>query len=450
MMKNKNDFPIQVFPKVLQDFIMAYIAATNLSTKFTAVAILLALATAVGTTYSLLYKTTYKVFASFYCAFVAQSGAGKTAPLSMAFSPIKKCVERAHADYKAAKQKHDTYMALPAAERSQVPKVEPPVLHRYLMDDFTFEKLLRSLSETRRGLGIKVEELNGLFKSIGRYTGGASPEIEFYNSFWSGENKSVDRVTGEPLYIPSSALTICGNIQPGVMQTMFDKGNDQNGLIARFLFCTEPNAQIPRQDRTELDTSMLDAYNELMGKILDTPMMVDLDGKEVPREMGLTEEAIQLYQTWHNEMFIPDADEESRPLYREAKIKLSQYVLRFTLLLEVVSRVVDDDPDANVGLEAMKSAILLYNFFVVELDYIYGIIYEKDITLLMTEKQRKFYNGLRPDGVIIGESLYELARDKYGLSKDMVKKFLGNKKYFTRTEKGTYRRNYAPDKYLQL
>ncbi len=186
------------------------------------------------------------------------------------------------------------------------------------MDDFTLEKLYRNLAENPRGIGIKVEELNGLFKTIGRYTKGSGPDVEFYNSFWSGEPKNVDRASGEPLYIPSAAITIFGTMQPGVISTMFGGGNDENGLTSRFLYTCLLNAQIPRQERKEFDASLLEYYNAIIGKLLDLEMLIDLDDREIPRELRLTEEAMNLYLNWHNEVFLPSANDESRQEPRRA------------------------------------------------------------------------------------------------------------------------------------
>ena len=137
-------------------------------------------------------------------------------------------------------------------------------------------------------------------------------------------------------------------------------------------------------------------------------------------------------------------------MYREGLIKLSQSVLRFALVLRIAKFAADEGTDAAVELEDIEAGILLFDFFAAELDYIYGIVVNEDITLSMTEKQRTFYNSLRPDNIMVGAPLYELASEKYGLTRDMVKKFLANKKYFTRTEKGIYKRNYVADPYLNI
>lgn len=441
-----NDFPINVFPQRLQAFITAYLTATNLPGKFVCVSVFMALATAIGSTYKLFYKVGYEVFASFYCVLVASSGSGKTAPLSMAYRPIETRRRNEYLAYRKALREYSNYLKLTDEERAGHPKVEPPIYTPFIVDDFTIEKLWRIMADCPRGITIKNEEIAAMFKAAGRYSGGKSADSEFFNSFWSGEAKSVDRVSGEPLYISPAALSIFGTIQPGAaFDNMFRNGNDQNGLIPRFLFSCLPNAGIIPQTKDDLDLSIFGDYTRIINRLLDVEMMVDLDGNLVPRPLRLSPEARDLYLSWYNNVFTPLATEESRSLYYEGLIKLAQYVLKFVIVLQVARYATDEGTDEVVELDAMKGAILMFNYFRAELDYVNGVVNEKDPTLKMSEQQRSVYNHFGGGEFIVGTTLYETLYEKYGFSKDQMKKFVQNKQYFTRVRHATYRRTYMPE-----
>lgn len=440
-----NDFPINVFPQRLQAFISAYLAATNLPAKFVGVSVFMALAAAIGSTYKLLYKVKYEVFASFYCVLVARSGSGKTAPLSAAFHPIETRRRNEYLAYRKALREYSNYLKLSDEERAGRPEMEPPVYSPFIVDDFTIEKLWRIMADCPRGLTIKNEEISAMFKAAGRYSGGKSIDSEFLNSFWSGEAKGVDRVSGEPLYISPAALSIFGTIQPSAMDHMFRNGNDHNGLIPRFLFSCLPNAHIIPQTKDDLDLSIFDDYTRIINRLLDVQMMVDLDGNLIPRLLRLSPEARDLYLNWYNEVFTPLATEESRSLYYEGLIKLSQYVLRFVIVLQLARYATDEGTDEVVELDVMKGAILLFNYFRAELDYVNGVVNEKDPTLKMSEQQKSVYNHFGGREFIVGATLYETLYEKYGFTKDQMKKFVQNQEYFTRVRHATYRRTYMPE-----
>jgi len=435
----ENKFPFEtVFPKALADLIQELHEVYGFPVEFSAGSLLVAFATAIGATIQLKFKDKFIVMSNLFCMLCGDPGTCKSHPLTFMFKPIEKREAKYYMEYQKELEEYNTYEKMSKKEKEELEPVTKPTLRVNALDNYTLESLLKILSENPRGLSVVVDELNGFFENMNRYNSGSDGET--YNTLWSGGVTKVSRVSAEPLYVPPTAVSIFGTIQPGILQNVFSKDKDKNGLTARFLFIMPENLKPVKWTFEEIDEVLIEQYHLAIEKLLDVELRFNENGEPEPTIVNFTDEALNRIIEWHNgNEYLGKIIEESGHTYYEAFIKLDNYALRFALILQIMYASFENEPLDKVGIRAVENAILLVNYFMKEVIKVHKLVYAKDIRLQMSEKQREVYNILPPVFYIC--QMYDKVA-KLGFTKDQMKKFVGIPKYFTRIGRGNYNKNF--------
>ena len=273
---------------------------------------------------------------------------------------------------------------------------------------------------------------------MNRYNSGSDGET--YNTLWSGGDVKVSRVSSEPIYVQPTAVSIFGTIQPAILQNVFSKDKDKNGLTARFLFVMPENLEPIKWTLEEIDEVLIEKYHQAIFELLDVELQFNENGEPEPTILKFTDEALNRIIEWRNgHEYRGKIIEEKGHTYFEAFLKLDNYALRFALILQIMYASFENEPLDKVGIRAVENAILLVNYFMKEVIKVHRLIYERDIRLQMSEKQREVYEILPP--VFYINQIYDKVL-KLGFTRDQMKKFVGIPKYFTRIGRGNYKKNF--------
>jgi putative DNA primase/helicase len=121
--------------------------------------------------------------------------------------------------------------------------VDPPIEHRYIVNDSTVEKLGALLNENPHGLMLFRDELYGFLATMDRQ--GHENDRSFYCEAWAGTSAyTYDRISRGTLHIQAACVSILGGIQPGrlarYLREMF-AGHGDDGLIQRFQLAVYPD-----------------------------------------------------------------------------------------------------------------------------------------------------------------------------------------------------------------
>jgi hypothetical protein len=131
-------------------------------------------------------------------------------------------------------------LAKSALKVSDEPK---PIQKRYLVNDFTVEKLGEILVENPRGLTIFRDELTGLLNTLNRE--GHQSDRSFLLEGWNGNGSySWDRIGRGTIHIPHVCLALFGTIQPGPLARYMKgtiNGEEADGFIPRFQVLVYPD-----------------------------------------------------------------------------------------------------------------------------------------------------------------------------------------------------------------
>jgi hypothetical protein len=357
-------FPLEVLPEKLMDYAAELAAANNVPTDYTGCMVLGVAGGAIGNRRRLQIKPGHTQSACLFLAIVAPPGGAKSPTLEAVARPLQDEQWRRQRAWKKEKQE---WAAKDPKERG-----DKPLLSRCVADGFTFEKLKELLAKNPEGLALPLDELRQIVCAINQYKQGRGTDRTDLLRLWSGVTLINDRCKDEePVYIPKPFISIVGNIQPDLVQSL--RGEDRKGRPAdndggldRFLFSfAEPPKECGERWQ-EVCPELEMAWDNAVRALLALEMDKDAEsGDQRPRLLPLSgcgRDAWQRFTDAHaKEMNADDFPEHLRGPWS----KLRAYCGRLALILDCLDFVSGDGGDTcrQVNGEAMDRAAKLVGYF---------------------------------------------------------------------------------------
>jgi len=435
-------FPVDALPEPVRGFVAAAAKAIGCDPSYLALPLLTALAAAIGNTRRLQLKRGWNVPAILWVAIVGESGTAKTPAFKLVMRPIRdrqqKALER-HAEamlaYEADLARYDKQLTEWKRDKKTTAdppqKPEPPQAERFIVCDTTVEALAPLLLSNPRGLLLARDELAGWIGSFDRYSGGKSgADAAHWLSMHNGESIIVDRKTGVPktIYVPLASVSVCGGIQPGILNRALGIEHRESGLAARLLL-TCPTRKAKRWTEADIDPAAEEQIARLVDRLYELQPAIESDGDLRPVIVGLTPEALAIWKTYYN-MHAQEQVDLSGDL-SAAWSKLEEYAARLALVVHFV-RWAANDPTLRsaekVDAESMAAGLKLAEWFKGEARRVYAMLAESD----GDGDQRRLIEWIERKGSSVSardvqqgcrwlrtpgaaeEALAELAKDGYG------------------------------------
>lgn len=371
--KVDNPFPVEVFPKTIQQIITGTNQSLNFPIDFIGSSLLYAVSVAIGNTYKVEVKKGWIESAVIYLAIVGRAGTNKSHPLRWAISPITNQDKSTYKQYEEQKLVYDKSVRLSKKEKSdnETDELTKPVWQKYLLSDFTPEALALVHQNNKRGIGVNVDELAGWFKNFNRYNKGS--EMEFWLSSWSGSPISIDRKTSDPIFIPLPYISVCGTIQTGLLNEIAKDSRTQNGFIDRILFVIPENVKKQYWSESELNPVVSANWHKVLTEILQVSLDYDESHNPNPILLKITPDAKQIFIDWvdANTDQINNAEIDA---IGGVYSKLEIYTLRLSLILERLRCACGESDKQAISIEAMQGAIKLIEYFRNSADKVNSII----------------------------------------------------------------------------
>lgn len=309
-------FPIEVFPQAIQDYINELNCALNYKKDFIAVSFMFAMGTLNGNHIKLKVKNGWTAATTFWMAVVGESGVMKTHPINQMLAPLKVIDRR-------SKEAYDWEMVgfnrLDEKERKQTDR---PAFRQILINDATLEAIHYAHKVNPRGLGYYKDELIGFINDMNKYRKGS--DEQFWLESFNNSSYTVNRVTKEPLLLDNIMINIIGSIQPTVLDTAIS-GSNGNGMIERFLY-TASEGNRYNINRNDIDPAWLNWYEQSVLNIYAT-----LDDKT--KIITMTDEAFDHFVEIDKKFCaIQNSDNETSGIVNYIN-KMKTYTPRFALLL---------------------------------------------------------------------------------------------------------------------
>jgi hypothetical protein len=325
------NFPIEVFPKEIQEIINMYVSNLNINKDYASASILFAFAAAIGSTYKLKVKRGWQELPTIFIALVGKPGINKSAPISIFSNPLEKADKVLYDSFLEDFKKYKQQKNFKDGNNPNV--IDEPIRKQLVIKDATQEALLHALHQNPHGLAGIYDELGAFLKSFNKYKSGGGGDEEVMLSLFSGKSISINRKNTEPILISNPFFSLIGGIQPQVLINLLGNNRIDNGLTHRFLFVYPDN--VIREPLSENDvTEETEELFDLLIKSLLKPTDILL-GNNTNRTIGLSKEAMIVYKKFRqriDEIINNERSDAISGIYA----KLDIYFLRLSLIIHLI------------------------------------------------------------------------------------------------------------------
>ena len=379
-------FPVDVLPPVLGSFIGAVSRAVGCDPAFTVMPALAACASAIGNTRRLRMKRGWFVPPILWCAVIGESGSQKSPPMRVVIGFLKDRQRTLSEQHRAAmsqfkEDEREFKCALKQHEKKggDLPdEPQRPVAERCIVSDATIESLVTILSDNWRGVLLSRDELVGWIGSFDRYAGRgtASADAAHWLSIYNAESIIVDRKTGDTpsIFVPDAAVSVCGGIQPGILNRAISAEHRENGLLSRLLLAYPPRQ--PKQWRDdEIPQADEDAFRELLTGLFSLGSDTDTVGCPKPAIVWLSDEARSIVKDYVNSHGAEQAGLTGD--LAAAWSKLEEIPARLALIIHCIRHVCGDAVDPWIcDADSMRAGVTLATWFKDETERVYRLLAE--------------------------------------------------------------------------
>lgn len=408
-----NEFPIDVFPKFFQEYILELKRTLNFHIDFSSAGLMFAFSTLIGNKYKLKVKNGWEATPIFWFACVGYPGTIKTHPIKTMLKPLS-IID------KKSKKKYDLDLHDYNKEKDLNPNtpLNKPLFKQLLISDYTVEALHAIHNINKRGIGLYKDELKGFLNDMNKYRKGS--DEEFWLESFNNGSYIVNRVTKEPIMVDNICINIIGTIQHDVLNKVIGdyKGN---GLIDRFLFTSAETTVFNLTD-AEIDEKYFNVWLKVC-EGMDLNFLFDGDNTEV---LTMDGETFKIYQEIDSEYCnIQNSESESQDI-KNYLSKMKTYVPRFALLFSIIDAIGNDGYIEILPIH-MTKAKKVSNYFIRTARNVFNANNE----VLDIKEVESSLKGLKRADKII--SLLEKGFKKsevakyYGVSRQTIYKIIENK-----------------------
>lgn len=348
-------FPIDVFPEVLQKYILVCAETLNSSIDYMGCALLFLASVSIGNSLNVEVKKGWKETANLWMALVGKAGIGKTPSISNITYPLEKLnsgeIKRFIKDF----QKYDDYKSLDMQEQQLAEEVRKPKKTQFIVNDITLEALIELHGENKNGIGVLKDELAGWFKDMNKYRQGS--DLEHWLSSWSGKQINLNRKTARSSFVERALIPVLGGIQPAIMDSFYTDENKESGFLDRMLF-SFPDLKVEQYNDKEMKQEYLQWYEDYMINFyenLKDLIVYNDDGEIEPHTARFSEDAKKQWIRIFNDITkVQNSDLENE--YMKSMLpKQKSYIPRFSLILNTLA----SNEDPNIVLDQIEEKSML-------------------------------------------------------------------------------------------
>jgi hypothetical protein len=334
--KTDLNFPIDIFPKPIQNYILECNRTLDSSIDYMGCSLLWLISVCVGNSINIKVKNGWHEPATVWISIVGDAGVGKTPSISSIINPLLKVNNREIKRYIQELEKYRFYESLSPKDKKDYPEVPKPLKSQFIANDITLEALVDLHQQNPNAVGVFKDELAGWIKDMNKYRAGS--DLEFWLSSWSGKPVTLTRVTRPDSYVNKPLIPVLGGIQPSVFNQFATEENKDNGFLDRLLLCF-PDIKVEKYNENEMDYDVIEWYNNAIVSFYDTIKLLasknTSEGELSSLNAYFDPDAKKEWVRMFNEITqIQNSDEENE--YMKSMLpKQKSYIPRFALLIHV-------------------------------------------------------------------------------------------------------------------
>lgn len=364
---NRNiDFPIDVFPKPFQKYMLDCAETLNSSIDYMGCSLLWSLSVSVGNSAMIKIKNDWKERPVLWFALVGKAGVGKTHSIERIIRPLRKENGRQIRRYKKEFDKFEYYQNLSKTEQQQVDEVHEPAREQFIAGDTTIEALAQLHQQSANSVGIFRDELAGWILDMNKYREGSDQQT--WLGTWSGEPIVTNRVKASSnVYVSQPFLPILGGIQPDILSSFYTDDNTSNGFTDRILL-SYPDYDVQPYNDNEMDMNTLEWYDNTMTNLfraIKSTIRKDEDGDVEYQEYTWTNEGRKEWNKVMKKIYEMEISDNTNEYIKSILAKIKPYIARFALLLHIfkISNQ-EESPSAQISEYTVRDAEKLGDYFI--------------------------------------------------------------------------------------
>ena len=363
---NRIQFPIEVFPIEIQDYIIQSATTLGMSVDYMGCAFLWMLSVIIGNSLVIEVKPGWIETATLWIAVVGKPGIGKTPSINQMIFPLKEINVREQKNFQRNYAKWLEYEKLDKKEREYSEIIEKPVSKQFIVGDITLEALVDLHEVNPNSIGVFKDELAGWFKDMNKYRAGS--DLEFWLSCWSGKSVSLNRMTRAGSFIEKPFIPVLGGIQPSIFNQFATDENKDNGFLDRMLL-TFPDAKVYSYNENELHYSDIQWYSDTITNFFQTLksklLKRDNEGRIQTQLSKFDKEAKIEWKRIFNKITEHQNNEDENEYLKSMYPKQKSYIPRFALLIHLFSSAFEDNVNSmEISKESILKAERLSDYFV--------------------------------------------------------------------------------------
>lgn len=367
---NKDDlvFPIEIFPKSIQAYILECNETLDSSIDYMGCSMLWLISVVIGNSIQIEVKKGWNETATIWLAVVGKAGLGKTPSIHNIIKPLLSANNKEIKNYIKQSEKFEAYDKLSAKDKKDHEEIHKPIKKQFIANDITIEALVELHQENKNSIGVFKDELAGWFKDMNKYREGS--DLEFWLSTWSGKAISLNRKTAKSSFVDKPLVSVLGGIQPSILNAFYTEDNKDNGFMDRMLL-SYPELSIEVWNDKEMNYETIQWYNDSLISFYETikhkVVEFDEDGDIKPKIAIIPSESKKEWIRVFNEYTsIQNSDDENE--YMKSMLpKQKSYLPRFALLINAFNSFFDETHQENalvISKEAILSAEKLSKYFI--------------------------------------------------------------------------------------
>lgn len=226
---------------------------------------------------------------------------------------------------------------------------EEPKNYSFLVQDITFEALLRKAATSPRGLFFAKDELSSWFNGFGKYNASSDAERAAWLEGFTGKSVNIDRINlnKKSLKVPQFAVNILGTIQPDRLSKIYQSASD--GLLERFLtiYCDTPSVKKPISRSNAKLPDISGVFQELLNLANSRDSMI----------VELDEDAFNLFSSWDMSKKEEDVPEALKAYFKKNLSHIPRFALILSYMDWAAENLFDETAPTSISAVYMQKAI---------------------------------------------------------------------------------------------
>jgi len=360
-----NDFPIDIFPEPVQNYILEVHKTLNASVDYLGSSFMWVLSLCVGNAIKIQVKSGWVEAGVLWIAIIGKAGIGKSHNIDAMIYPLKDVNSREVQRFSEQIKKYEEYKLLTKDEKKHAIEVEEPKRTQFIVGDITIESFFDHHEQNPNGIGIFRDELSGWIKDLNKYRQGS--DLETYLSCWSNQQIMLTRKISKSAYVDKAFVPILGGVQPSILSLHYTPENKDNGFIDRWLLCY-PELEVERYNDNEMSERLINWYSEYVVGFFDAIknkfVKTDNTGKQTPFISRFNFESKAEWIRIFNKITDLQNSETENEYLKSILPKQKSYVARFALLLQCLYSYDTGENCDLISKKAILNAEKLSDYYI--------------------------------------------------------------------------------------